>query len=254
MAKHDTEHAGSDLRLQRREFLMVGSAAAVGLAVSNLQAKPQKLLRTEVQAMPLSSVGFWGGAANELIASAEVGVRPVIAADRLGRDSSLANGVAKVTIHGFWRSSSQRQPVTLALHAHSPVLDPATLRALPFVAWSWSPGMRVANQARFDVPVDRTLDVTLERLQHQLPRARRVSDWLGRKAGASRSEVAKLPARGVYFLALRENENEPVPSWSLIVALTGSSAQDARGQGVLRQQSLTGLAPVPFSYLMVSVA
>lgn len=197
--------------------------------------------------MPLLSAGFWNGTAEELTLDA-VPHRPIVAADRLVvADDSLANGSARVTVHGFWRAKANRDPLTLGLLARYPACD------VPVITWVSASGQRVSNRARFEVPVAETLDFTVERLHHRSRTTRRITDWMGLRNTSSRTEVATMSPRtgssgiklrrGVYFLAIRENEREAIPSWSSMQVVSGASA-GSKGP----------LASAPFSYLMLSIA
>ena len=244
--------------LRRREFLVMSSAAALGLAATTLQSD---VLDSTAAPMPLLSVGFWNGAADDIRGASDKAFRRrVVPADRLvAADASLLQSGARVTIHGFWRSASYRTPLVLGLRARYP--SPALSTDSPsLIAWSWRPDMRVSNQVRFDVPVSDTLDLTVERLHARAETPRRLRELFRRSDAAPRAEVASMSPehgarglklrRGVYFFAVRENESENLPSWSSYSVLPGAASLDPQGDGVLRTSM--GNAP-SFSYLMLSV-
>lgn len=245
MHNDETESGRAVFTFRRREFLVMGSAAAVGLAATSLKSDT---LSDGSTPMPLLSVGYWNGSPDEL--TRDAGRRHlVVPADRLvAGDDSLANETARVTVHGFWRGAAHREPLTLGLRAHYAASE------IPVIAWSWRPGMRAANQVKLEMPVGETLDFTLERMNSQPLPTRRIADWMGRRKTSSRAELAPMTSRsgapgiklrrGVYFFAVREHEGEAIPSWSATSVVSRPDALDANGP----------LANASFSYLMLSIA
>jgi hypothetical protein len=257
MQNTKTSGRGAVVTLQRREFLALGSAAMVGLAATDLRSDVLATLSTP---MPLLSVGFWNGAAGDLTRDAEGAYRAVVAADRLAAaDASLVREGARVTVQGFWRAESNRQPLSLALRAEYRDAGPNG-ETLPCIVWTWKPDSRVFHNIRFDMPVGETLDLTVERVQQQRAAARSLRSRFGlASVPAARAETAAMSPvsgtrglklrRGVYFFAIRENESESAPSWNAMRVATGASVLDPHGPGLLRLRG----GRVPFSYLAVSV-
>lgn len=247
---------GAALTLQRREFLVLGSAAMVGLAATDLHS--DVLTSIAATPMPLLSVGFWNGNIDELRHESErPSYRAVVAADRLvAADSSLVREGARVTVLGFWRGEANRQPLSLALNAPYPLGNSG--EKTDYFPWTWSPNARVSNTARFDIPVGDRLDLVIER-REKAP-AGSLRQRLGLASGPMiRTESAAMSPvtgsrglklrRGVYFFAIRENDSERLPSWGSMRVATGAGALEPNGTGVLRSSGRRA----PFSYLVVSV-
>jgi hypothetical protein len=241
--------------LPRREFLILGATAVAGLTMgggSELFGGPAS--------MPLLSVGYWNGSPDDLRREdPSPSYRRIVAAETLAADSSLSGGNVEVTIHGFWRASQHRLPLTMALRAHYPPVADVTPS---LIAWVWEPRARMTNQARFEIPLRETLDLTVERVNAGLDSERiTLRDVVTHRNRGSRSEMTALSSRsgsngvklrrGMYFLAIRENDAEPRPAWSSMRVLQGPSPLDAAGEGVLRTAG--ALDRAPFSYLVLSI-
>lgn len=262
--KEKIENAGAVLPLGRRDFLVLSSAAAVGLAATNVQSE---VLNLGAAPMPMLSVGYWNGSLDELKAESEgPSRRRVVDASKLvAADGSLSDGLARITVHGFWRPGNQATPLSFAMRAYYPALDAATGERASAIAWSWTHNARVSNTGRFVAPVGETLDVAFERGGNTESAApRRIKQFLGLAAQATRrTEPVTMTSRtfaqgpklrrGVYFVALAETDRDRVPSWGSIAVQPGPSAIDAKSNGPLRISTLGGFEPARFSYVVLSV-
>jgi hypothetical protein len=148
----------------------------------------------------------------------------------------------------------------MALRAHYPPV--AGIRP-SLIAWVWEPRARMTNQARFEIPLRESLDLTVERLAAGLDSARvTLRDVVAQRNRRSRSEMTAFSSqsgsegiklrRGIYFFAIRENDAEPRPVWSSMRILPGPATLDPAGDGALRTAG--ALERAPFSYLMLSIS
>ena len=107
--------------LDRRDFLLIGSAAAVGIATVGVSASPLNALARIDGTDPILSVGFAAADASQAVAADSL---------RFG-DASLTDAV-QVTVHGLWRAESQAAPTAV----HVSALYPNGSDRIPFMAWS----------------------------------------------------------------------------------------------------------------------
>ena len=243
----------SRFQIPRREFLRLGSTAAVGVAATSLSGG------SITAPMPLLSIGFCEQTLDEIAAG---DARCVVAAQRLGSaDRQLAANGVMVTVHGFQRAAAHdAQPLAISLRAYYPSVDPATGAKTPFIAWVWGGNARhhiASNRTAFTVPVangdalhlgiDRTIEVAA-----QSTILRRLTG-VGAKRRDDRAEIAAfaprggsdaLPLRrGTWFLAVRESDGDAAPSWSSLHAI--------RAGNELILRDIAGGEP-NFSYLVIS--
>lgn len=232
--------------LDRREFLLIGSAAAVGMAAVSASAGTLNAVARIEGVDPILSIGFAAADADRAVAAESLSFG----------DASFA-GAARVTIHGLWRAETQAAPRAVHVSAFYPVGN----ERVPFLAWSSNAS--VAPRLSFNVGLDGrdslALGIERERLVSRLRHTR-----LGRllapaeempdaaaieRAGGLAtlgSEGMKL-RRGTYFVALRNKSNDRKPDWS---SLSVDSAElRAGGETVLRHAG----RGVDFDYLAVSV-
>jgi hypothetical protein len=232
--------------LDRRDFLLIGSAAAVGIATVGVSAKPLNALARIDGTDPILSVGFAAADASHAVAADSL---------RFG-DASLADAV-RVTVHGLWRAESQAASTAV----HVSAFYPNGSDRLPFMAWSSnaSSSARVSFTMQFAGRESLALGIERERLvssrfrRSRLGRALVSSDVpnaavIERSGGltAFGSEGMKL-RHGTYFFALRNAKSDRTPDWA---SLSVDAEQlRAGGDSVLRRSG----GKVGFDYVAVSV-
>jgi hypothetical protein len=242
---HTTTSEGG---MRRRDFLILGSVATVGVAtsVSAGATSPLSVLRTP---NPFLSIGF-AAAEQESIA----------AADRL-RAGFSANE-ARIRIHGLWRADARRNANRVDVSA----FYAAGETSVPYLAWSHS-AAATSPSVGFTVPVDESGHVALGIEQRPAPSVlRQPTRVFGRffgvrpaadlprqeqlvagrslcRLGTAAGDGLKL-RRGTYFVALLQ-DGDRKPRWSAISARPVENGQE----GLLRR----GDAPVDFDYLVLSV-
>ncbi len=239
--------------MKRRDFLILGSAAAVGLAATAAPAN----VDGGTESMPLLSIGFCNAIVSELRDDAR---RSVVSADRLvAADARIASSGARITVHGFHRAATHRsRPLEVAFRTYYPAIDPATNAKTPFFPWVWrsaAQGLTSSNRTSFVVPVDLTdslvlgVDRIIETPQPVTP-LRRMSRFLagsrnerfGLASLAPRTGANGLKLRrGTYYVAVREDDADAAPSWMSLRPTAG---------GALRTSA--GSEPA-FSYLVLSI-
>jgi len=239
--------------LGRREFLVLGTAAAAGAAATSLRAGTIATIATPTGGAILS-VGFAG----QLDAGA-----PLLAAARFRQaDAEFGRSGARVTVLGAWRPDAVAgEPVSFRLAAFFPHVGPDG-RA-PFLAWSQAFDLRGASHGKsvaFNVPLDEdgTLPISLERVDLT---PSRFATLFARTVSPARSavlpnltaldasgNVCRLTSgctgdvrlrEGTYFIALRRSNADRAPNWSSISV----EAADLRSGG----------RPVLFEYVALSV-
>lgn len=249
--------SASRFRIPRREFLRLGSAAAVGLAATGLSADIAAGITVP---MPLLSAGFCSEMPEE-IGSGDA--CRVVAADRLrAAERHLAATGARITVHQFRRAAAHRDlPLELSLRAYYPSFDPATGAKTPVIAWVWRGSAHrqfSSNRTAFTVPVDAgdALHLGIDRTIETAPRIsilRRMSGALATRrderaeiaAFAPRGGADGLPLRrGTWLLAIRESDADAAPSWS--------SLHLARSGNDFALRTFGGGEPA-FSYLIISI-
>lgn len=248
--KHNESRTGG---LHRREFLMLGSVATVGIAAS-MSASTNGPLGLLQPARPQLSIGF-----ADLTEGTPQRVRR--ADDLHFGDARFLAADARVTVHGLWRPESRRNtPANVGVSVFHAVGEGTA----PFLAWQHA---RTTGAARvtFRTPVhaDGTLPIGIEHsrsFSFLAEPARRFGSMFGTAAPvvpvqqtlASNGSLCSLGAtgsglklrRGTYFVALLEGSSQP--NWN---AITAGNDLDVRADGVLRM----GNAPVDFDYLVISI-
>ena len=240
--------------MHRRDFLMLGSVATVGVAAS-MSAGTNGALASLVQRQQLS-VGFAEPANGE--------VQRVHRADQLrSGDAGFLTGTARVTVHGLWRPERRRDT---SANVSVSVFYANGESTVPFLAWQHS-GRSSAARVSFNAPVqpDGTLPIGIE---HSRPFSilaepgRRFSrlfrtapeNSLGlpvQETLAGSGNLCSLAAsgsglklrRGTYFVALGRPSH---PNWN---AITAGANLNPRSESILR----IGSTPVDFDYLVISV-
>ena len=249
-----TQKTSLDGGLHRRDFLILGSAATLGIAAVS-SADTTGALAILAPARDRFSVGFASPASGETQR-----LRP---AERVSGDSDFLSGSARVTVHGLWRPESRSAvPANVAVTVFHAVGD----TTVPFLAWQHS-GISSAARVSFTTPVqpDGTLPIGIESSrafsfltepQRRFSRLFRtvpdhdvdlpVQSALAKSGqlcslGAQGSRGLKL-RRGTYFVALGEAQ----PNWNMI---TAGTSLNVRSETVLHH----GSVPVDFDYLVISV-
>ena len=234
--------------MHRRDFLILGSVATVGVAanVSAGTSGPLSVLRT---ANPLLSVGF-----------AEAEQDGVAAAERLRAGFSAAD--AQVKIHGLWRADARRNANRVDVSTFYRVGG----TTVPHLSWSHS-AAATSPAVRFTVPVSESGHVALGIEQRPAPSIlRQPARILGRffgvrpavelpreeqlvagrslcRLGAGSADSLKL-RRGTYYVALLE-DGDSKPDWSRISVRPATADSEA--------MLYRGDAPVGFDYLVITI-
>jgi hypothetical protein len=225
--------------LHRREFLVLGSAATVGIAAS-VSASTNGPLGMLASARPQLSVGF-----ADLTTGAPQRVRRAEA----GFGERLT-GAVRVTVHGLWRPELRRD---IASSVDVSVFHALGDVTVPFLAWKQSPHS-ASPRVTFTTTIhpDGTLPVGVE---HARPfsllaaPARRLSkvfrtshDVPVQETLAGSGALCSLTRRGTYFVALPDGQSQP--RWEALTA-----GVDLTASSILR----AGDAPVDFDYLVISI-
>jgi hypothetical protein len=247
--------------LGRRDFLILGTAAAAGVAATSLAAGTISTIVTPA-AGSILSVGF----VERLQADAMVKG----AARFRQADAEFLRSGARVTVLGAFRPEAlAKAPVSIRLSAFYPHVGEQG--PLPFLAWSQSLSLRgvlnVSGSASFTAPLDEngTLPISVERVDLTPSRFGRLfASATPGVAAEARPNLASLQSsgnvcrltggnsgdvrlrEGTYFIALRRANSDRAPNWSSI-SIQGDEVS-APG-GVLRN----GDRPVPFEYIALSL-
>jgi hypothetical protein len=234
----------------RREFVTLGT---IGLLGAKQLLAPSKAVAATPAAMPILAVGYWNG----LIVGdgAENPTSRILSASSIGFDRTFSGASAMITTHGFYRAPNHRSiPLSLSLIAVYP-------DKTPFVAWNIAlsrSGVSGALRSRFVVPVrDRHFDLAIDK--HLPMPAVATSFDLDRLRELifDASSIVSFGSsvglqRGVYFVALRESEEQDAPNWTR-VRVTGLRSTDQvkpDSDGILLD---AGGNPVGFDYLVLKI-
>lgn len=254
--------------MPRRQFLLVGSAAIVGVATTvSLPAQLVRSVRSRSQPLPLLSAGYFDGTVAELASVGSASRRLVSATDLPSGDPSLASSGVRLAVTSFSRASGGSEPLSLGLNVMYQVGD----RKIPHMAWSYSNsarGEQRSSGSSFVAPVDESgaLELTLFHRSALLPvpvtpSANVVRDYPGAPTSSASlneaegqsvatfslgSERNTLKLRsGIYVLAFRSSASQLPPNWDAIRFTIAADTMDP----VL----VEGSAPVTFDYLLLSV-
>jgi hypothetical protein len=267
------------LPLERRQFLLIGSAALVGFAARDLKAD---VLRPAADAaLPQTlSVAYVGGYIGDGLTVGSVkGSAPVEVAGRMTvGDPSFLGKSARVTVLGLWRAEARRnEPLSVTVKAYYPTSLSAGGDA-PMFAWNQTHrGLRdsVRRSSSVTVPIDQA-GLRLE-VESNLPQSglsnvgyavrRRVSlpaqiaDSAPRAQAAIREQanvaslslgiesgMAKLK-QGTYVLALVPN-GAKAPDWQ---AVRYTPSETGTAGGPVTVTGIFGDGPVNFDYIVVTV-
>jgi hypothetical protein len=260
--------------MHRREFLMLGSTAVVGLAATSLPAQVLRSISNPRDAA--LSIGYLDYLPR-VSQSFPARTRLVPAESLSSGDRSFTNSGALIRLVGFWRPLRSRStPLSATLLTYYPAT--AAHDKAPFVVWTYySDGSRVFDTPRAMVhtPVDEdgialalitSKPATMVESTHHTTFSRVVSGHVGEVlpsrddlisdgAGITLSSGRgglKLRA-GTYFVALGQTGTRV--DWSAVRSadLGAASSLDPRGAGPLSLASLIGSSPVDFSYLALSI-
>jgi hypothetical protein len=255
--------------MHRREFLMLGSSAVVGLAAASL---PAQVLRSMSNVRDTLSVGYLDyvpRSSDSFPARAHL-----VSAESLSSgDPRFADSGVLMRLVGFWRPQHSRStPLSATLLAYYPATG-AHDKA-PFVVWTYySDGSHAFDtpRAMAHAPIDRdglvlalitSEPATMVESTHHTTFSRVVSGHVG-EVLPSRDDLVSDGAAitlssgklrpGTYFIAL--GRAGVSIDWSAVRAadLGVASSLDPRGDGPLSRATLTGSSPVDFPYLALSI-
>lgn len=262
MRENDVDHPDpaetqSPLVMPRRQFLLLGSAAVLGVAATGY---PSELMRTAGEPRELSLLSV---AHTDLLLAKD---RQAIAGARLTRaasalDARFVRDGARVTVHGFWRSASRAaEPLSVGITALFPLGEEKT----PFHAWAMSASgetVHGSNPVTFLVPVAARQPLEI-RVDSRAPlrtaqASRRLTDLLRlTTAGEPKVVTCSFGAhgaaplrRGTYFVALGE-KGQKAPRWS---SIRGADSLSLSGAGPLVQATVAGNQRVDFDYMVISI-
>jgi hypothetical protein len=266
------------LPLERRQFLLLGSAALVGFAARDLRA--DAIRPAAEAALPESlSLAFVGGYIGDGRSNASIkGSAAVEVADRMTvGDPSFLGKSAQVSVLGLWRAEARRhEPLSVTVKAYYPT----SLSAggdTPLFAWNQTHRAVRNTQRRssFIVPIDEA-GLRLE-LESTIPQSglsnagyavRRRISLPGQAAdGAPRAQAALREQPNVASLSLGiESGVAKLRQGTYVVVLLpkGSAAPDWRAvrytpadlgtaNGPVAVTGLLGDGPAGFDYLVVTV-
>jgi hypothetical protein len=250
-----THLAREKWELARRDFLIMGSAAMAGVAVTSLGAST--LAAAAAPAGAVLSVGFADGI--------EAGTRLAAAQTVRFADRRFLDAGARVTVHGA--SQSDAAPSSIRLSVFFPqVTEEGRLPLLAFASSVDAKGHRnTGSRVSFVAPLDadgmlplalERVDLTPSLMQRIAGRGRGIASTVEASAQPvrldtleQRGNVCRLSAggdhvglrAGTYFVALRRTAHDRVPNWSAIAV--GENALDLRSGG----------RAVGFEYVAVSI-
>jgi hypothetical protein len=252
--------------MPRRDFLLMGSAAVVGLAATGL---PAQVIRGVVggNGLPILSIGYWPGELRPKTTEGEPAVpaRRIIPASSLRHaDPRFITAGASMRVEGFWRAAHHAaRPLSLGLTVRYPGQG---AEAQPVTAWAYSATKScvLANSATaFRLPVDSgdAIELAFERRRAvrggEKSRRDLADDLLASNETATdAASLAMSPAAdksfhlrpGTYFFAVRETSADLAPAWSNI-----SVDASAPSSGMLYLDVLGERRPVPFGYVAITV-
>lgn len=228
-------------QIDRRTFIVSGSAAVVALAAPRAKAA--------VADPALLSVGYWGGVPRLQRRS---GIRgSLIAAEKLTTsDPSLIRDDAQITVRGLWQAPQNRATrVRYTIDALFPS-DGLESKA-PVYAWAYSTMQRTAaasSLATFRYPVEAQGVVEL-RFGKTTADAERVANV---SFAVTRTDGALMLDRGTYVFAFLDS-GTPAPDWSAVELVPGTNASEFEADaGLIAVRSGSSLMKPWFDYLVIS--
>ncbi|HEX9983023.1 MAG TPA: hypothetical protein VGF69_07155 [Thermoanaerobaculia bacterium] len=236
--------------LDRRDFLVLGSAAAVGAAASGLSAGPIQAVVAPATGAILS-VGYSDDGAH------------LHSASRLRTtDSRFREEGVELTVHGLWQPRSRAALAALNVSAFSPHIGEDG--PVPFLAWTYRRGNQ-SGRVTFRAALDDngTLPLAIERVERpsSVRRVRRLMSSISlapvkrnfprltdeeqsgnvcRLTSGSTGDACLRP--GTYFVALRRSWWDSAPQWNLV-------SPEERSLQLLQSGR-----PVDFEYVALTVA
>jgi len=251
----------SQFLIERRQFLILTSAAVAGLATSDLTAAT-----ISADALPTIAVGFVDGEFDD----AYRGTPPIVAAESLtaGEPRFLSHD-ARVRVLGIWRKNPS-DPRFVSLKAYFPT-ELAVGGKAPFFAWNYTSTSPVQRLANFTIPV------TGEGLQFEIETgvpSQAAPSATGRRHASGGSDVAlrtssdlrSAPAAITLSMGT-EGGATKLRAGRYVIALVppGAAQPDWKsfrfepadvkpgGLGPLRAATIFGDALVPFDYILIRV-
>ena len=233
------------LLVPRRDFLIFGSAAAVGVAVAgNADAQWTQKAIDDAAAL---SIGFVDGSFDEVRAAERP--RALSNASRHGHTNHLGD-VTRVKVHGIVCAESAPAVEAITLDAIYRV--PGIAEAVPFHAWSSRVQPRVGSSSanKFVIGTSPASPLTLALTTQQAPswHASLARRFFGAPAApAATRAIATLRRSGVYFIVVPA-AGQREPNWAsirVVAPVNGNLPQ-------LEQSSLLGSKPVSFDYIVVA--
>jgi len=255
--------------MQRRDFVRLGSFAVAGLAATGLADDAVRGVAGAFYppALPLLSIGYWNGSFDDPASNERI-----VAADSLSSgDSRFTAAGARLRLAGFWRAEHHRaQPLSININVHYPVAG-SDSQKVAFMAWtcvSRRGGVAISNPLAIDVPLgaERALELSvratgregsLRKLTRRIIGTAQADNAQPVEQSVARLSIAEGSRlrRGVYFLAVRESENDRIPNWGAIrVTVPANGTLSPGSPGPLHVATIGGPRAVPFSYLVVSTA
>jgi hypothetical protein len=263
----------ASVMIERRQFLVLGATALVGLAAASLPTNAFAAATGSGEGTPLS-VGFVDYVPGSGKSMSRSGL---ISATAAAPSSDFSSASARLTVRGVWRRpASMATPVALRLLAYYPTEAGPT----PLVLWTFeSNGGKVgAAVSHAVVPMkDNAIELALITSSPSLQNFSAPPSTLKRVVAGSIAEVVpthdELAARGslvslgtssstpnklawgTYFIAFADGAGSPAADWKSVRVsdLSTAAATDTRRAGPLSLSSFTGSSPVDFSYVMISV-
>lgn len=251
----------------RRDFLVLSSAAALGVATTGFGSEAANSIGFTGAARPFS-VGF----TEAVLTRSSTGIHSMVAADAIRfSHRDFQDDLARVTVHGFWSGNTAPRSVAMAAYFQDGAVDH------PFVAWAHvHRGNASALATSFRVPIrkDGSLMLGFEsRDPLTAPRnalTRRLQEVRAQITGphtdslvaaatdeksaarcAFGSSAVKL-RRGTYVVAFRDSESAPKPNWNALQLALGETPLAQHTASPLVRSSI-GTSAVPFDYLLFSI-
>lgn len=232
----------------RRTFLIGGAAAGLTAAATTqlpVRAQASKSAIAE-NLLPAAAIGYWDGL--------NAAVKP--AANLLWGDRSLIDNGVRVTVHGLGNRLSDPNVAAFSLLAHFPTRQAGI--SIPFHAWNYRSDTlnHRSSPVSFRMAISRaeglTLSVVYPKKADDAAGAKsRRSEHVCRFSLAGWNRQPKL-RQGVYFVALPDSSSNALPTWEECQFVPEMSDGVLTG-GTLSRATLTGLEPVTFHYLILSV-
>jgi hypothetical protein len=242
--------------MERREFMKMGSAAAVGPALWPAEG----FCIDACDSSPCVSVGYLppetaaaSDADGESVPSAP---GPILRADNMWRgDGGLVDRGCRVTVHGLFPSpaaAEQNALLTLSLEVSYEPFQPVSYRA-----WSYENifAPNVSHQTSFHVPVTQEHGLNLSLfLRRAVSGTLAESEHAVRISPGAERGMPKLRA-GTYFLGIHANAATREGQWGRyqLASHDGESSEEDRWTVVRRRFPGFEPRPVGFPYLVLSV-